>query len=195
MTNNIKEAGAKSVNKAPEVITEAQLDEKGLYHSRAEEKNQITEAQLAEKRSGEKEVITEAQLNEKSNKLNPRTGTEAEVITEAQLEAKDIVSPRSETANQITQAQLEPNRTGTDPDVITEKQLSSVDSPWARAAKRNSAMFKSAGDHMKSVIDVMANTVISTGCTPEEVSQVASSLVASTKDRYELGNEIGRAHV
>jgi len=191
MTNNIKEAGAKSVNKAPEVITEAQLEEKGLYHSRTDEGvNQITEKQLDEKRSGEKEVITEAQLNEKSNKLSPRTGTDAEVITEAQLDDAGNVSPRSETPTQITQAQLEPNRTGTDPDVITEKQLSSIDSPWARAAKRNSAMFKSAGDHMKAVIDVMANTVISTGCTPEEATQVASTLVGSTKDRYDLGNAI-----
>ena len=192
MTNNIKEAGAKSVNKAPEVVTEAQLNEKGLYHSKTnEEKNTITEDQLKDLRKGEAEVITEAQLNGKSNKLNPRTETEAEVITEAQLRADGGVSPRTNDApNQITQAQLDGNRTGTEPTDITEKQLNSVDSPWARAAKRNSNLFKAASEHMKSVIDVMANTVISTGCTPDEVTQVASSLVASTKDRYDLGNAI-----
>ena len=191
MTSNIKEAGAKSVNKAPEVVTEAQLEEKGLYHSRTgEDKNQITERQLDDKRTGvEKEVVTEAQLNEKSNKLNPRTGTEAEVIIEKQLES-DNVSPRSEAPTQVTQAQLETYRTGNEADVVTERQLDSVDAPWTRAATRNPSLFKSAGDHMKSVVDVLANTVISTGCTPIEVTQVASSLVASTKDRFELGNAI-----
>jgi len=194
MTNNTKEAGAKSVNKAPEVVTEAQLVEKGLYHSRTEEeKNTITEDQLKGLRQGEQEVITEAQLQAKTNKLNPRRdGDGRDVITEAQLENhSDGVSPRKGNApNVVTQAQLEGNRTGTEPQQITERQLDAVDTPWGRAAKRDSAMFKSAGDHMKSVLDVIANTVIATGCTPEEACQVGASLVGSTKDRYDLGNAI-----
>jgi len=146
---------------------------------------------LKDQRKGEQEVITEAQLEAKSNKLNPRKDDSQQVITEAQLQTTDGVSPRKEDApNVVTQAQLSDNRTGTDPQVITERQLDAVDSPWSRSAKRNSAMFKSAGDHMKSVVDVLANTVIATGCTPEEACHVSSSLIGSTKDRFELGNAI-----
>lgn len=191
--SNQKEAGAKSVNKAPEVITEAQLEQSGLYHSRTDdEKNVITEKQIAEKRSdSEKNVITEAQLAEKSNKLNPRTEEKVEVITEAQLENKDGVSPRKDDApNVITQSQLEPNRTGTIPEVITERQLDAVDAPWERAAKRDAKLFKSAGEHMNAVVSAIADTAIATGCTPVEACQIASSLVGSTKDRVELSKAI-----
>jgi len=191
--SNQKEAGAKSVNKAPEVITEAQLEQSGLYHSRTDdEKNVVTEKQLAEKRTdNEKNVVTEAQLAEKSNKLNPRTEEKVEVITEAQLEAKGGVSPRKDDApNVITQSQLEPNRTGTEPQVITERQLDAVDAPWERAANRDPKMFKSAGEHMGAVVSVIADTAIATGCTPCEACQVAASLVGSTKDRVELSKAI-----
>lgn len=193
MASNNKEAGAKSVNKTPEVITEKQLEESGLYHSRTDDpKNVITEKQLDESRSDNvEEVITEAQLAAKSNKLNPRTEEQVEVITEAQLKSSDGASPRTESpVNVVTQSQLDPNRTDTDTDVITERQLDSVDAPWARSANRDAKLFKSAGDHMKSVVNVMADTVIATGCTPEEACKVASSLIGSTKDRFELGNAI-----
>jgi len=192
MTSNIKEAGAKSVNKAPEVVQEAQLDTKGLYHSREnDDKNVVTEKQLSEKRTNVgPEVLTEAQLEAKTNKLSPRTNEEANVVTQAQLE-KDNVSPRTnKDIEVVTQSQLKDYRTNTEKDVITERQLDAIDAPWERAANRDTALFKSAGDHMKSVIDVLANTVIATGCTAEEACQVGSSLVGSTKDRYELGNAI-----
>ena len=195
MTNNTKEAGAKSVNKAPDVVQEAQLETSGLYHSRTDkDTNVITEKQLDAKREGEKDVLTEAQLKEKSNKLNPRTEESKEVITEAQLESDGSgASPRKDKPwNEITQSQLDSNnnRVNSDKDVITERQLDSVDAPWERSAKRNSSMFKSAGDHMKEVVNVMADTVISTGCTPDEACAIGSSLIASTKDRFNLGNAI-----
>jgi len=190
-----KEAGARSVNKEPDVIQEAQLEEKGLYHSRTnDEKNVVTQSQLSDVREdSEKDVITEAQLQSKSNKLNPRTEKEADVVTEAQLRSSEGPSPRTEDeANVVTQKQLEDNgnRTGTDPDVITQKQLDSVDTPWARAAKRNASQFKSAGDHMQLVLSAVADAAISTGCTPEELCTVGGSLISSTKDRFELGNAI-----
>ena len=193
MTDNIREAGAQSVNKSPEVITEKQLDEGGLYHSRTDvEQNVITQKQLEDRRSGEKNVITEKQLEEKSNKLNPRKDEEKEVITEAQLQGDgSSVSSRKDNApNVITQKQLDDYRTNTDPDVITEKQLASVDTPWERAASRDSSLFKSASEHMQAVIDVLADSAISTGCTPQEASDVAGSLIGSTKDRFELGNAV-----
>ena len=201
MTDNIKEAGANSVNEKPEVVTEAQLEEqRDLYHGRTgEERNSITEKQLADdtgshKRTGEQEVITEVQLQEKSNKIHPRTEDEVEVITEQQLNDDGSgTSPRKdEPKNTITQDQLgsEGYRTDTEPEVITEVQLNSVDTPWARAANRDASMFKSASEHMESVVDVLADTSISTGCTPEETCEVAGSLVSSTKERFELGNAI-----
>lgn len=193
MMSTNKEAGAKSVNKEPDVITQAQLEEKGLYHSRTDdEKNVITQSQLKEERTdSEPDVITEAQLNAKSNKLNPRTDKEADVITQAQLETAQGVSPRkNDEPNVITQSQLKENRTDTDPDVITQKQLDSVDTPWARSAGRDIKQFKSAGDHMKLVVNAMANVAMATGCTPEELRTVATSLVASTKDRFEFANAI-----
>jgi hypothetical protein len=187
MTSNIKEAGAQSVNKTPDVTQEAQLEAKGLYHSRTNAVEEVvTEKQLDSKREkAEAEVITEAQLDSKREKAD------VDVITETQLEKSQGSSPRkNEAPVVVTQEQLKGNRANTEKDVVTEKQLDSVDTPWSRAAKRDSAMFKSAGDHMKAVIDVMANTCIACGCTPEETREIGSSMVASTKDRFELGNAI-----
>jgi len=193
MTDNIREAGAQSTNKSPEVITEKQLDGGDLYHARTDaEQNVITEKQLDGQRSGEKDVITEKQLEEKSNKLNPRKDEEKEVITEAQLQgdASGVSSRKDNAPNVVTQKQLDDYRGNKEPDVITEKQLDSVDTPWERAASRDSSLFKSAGEHMQAVIDVLADSAISTGCTPQEVSGVAESLIGSTKDRFELGNAV-----
>ena len=193
MTENRKQAGANSVNKAPEVVQEAQLEGiRDLYHGRTgEEQQSITEKQLEGMRKGEPEVITEEQLNG-SLKLHPRKNEGVEVVQEAQLKEDSTgASPRTnEVANEITQAQLDSNRTNTDPEVITENQLNNIAAPWERAANRNRSLFKSAGDHMQSVINVMADTVISTGCTPNEAASVAGSLVDSTKGRFELGNAI-----
>jgi len=190
MSSNIKEAGAASVNKNPEVVQEAQLEKtRGLYHQRTDDTpNSITQKQLEEKREGEKTVITEKQLQDKSNKLNPRTEEMADEVTEAQLKGLR----EDGTWNEITQAQLDANgnRTGNEPNVITEKQLSVVDAPWSRAANRDNKLFKSAAEHMAAVVDVIATASISTGCTPDEACEVAGSLVGSTKDRYELANAI-----
>ncbi len=192
MANNMnKQAGAGSVNKQPDVITEAQFEEKGLYHSRTDEgQDVITQKQLENKRKdSEPDVITEKQLDS-GIKLNPRAET-ADVITEAQLDDNSGVSPREGNApDVITQKQLDANRVNSEPDVITEKQLDGISSPWERAANRNASMFKSAGEHMKAVIDVMADNVIATGCTIDEISSVAKSLVGSTKGRYDLVSDI-----
>ena len=201
MTDQIKsEAGAVSVNKAPEVVQEAQLEQKrDLYHARTgDEQNSVTEKQLADdagshKRTGELDVITEAQLQGKSNKLHAREEVGVETITERQLDTAQGTSPRTGVEeNEVTQAQLDShgNRTGTDPDVITEKQLDNIASPWERSASRDISMFKSAGEHMSAVIDVIADSVIATGCTPEEACEVGGSMIESTKERYELGNAI-----
>ena len=197
MTDQTKQAGANSVNKDPEVITEAQLESgRDLYHGREDKaRNVITEKQLdqdsgSHKRTGEPEVITEAQLAAKSNKLHPRKEEEAQVITEAQLETDSGVSPRKDDEkNVITQKQLDPNRVG-EQDVITEKQLDNVAAPWERSSQRDAAMFKSAGEHMEAVISALANSVIRTGATASEVSEVASSFIDSTKGRFELENAI-----
>lgn len=193
MSKDIKQAGASSVNKEPEVLTEAQLQsQRDLYHAREEEdRDVITQKQLEKdtgthKRTGEQEVLTEVQLKAK------RTEEEAEVITEAQLEGDASgVSPREDKPRDvITQKQLDANRTNVEQEVITEKQLDSTDVPWKRAAKKDSSLFKSAGEHLDAVLSALANTVIRTGGTPEEIADVAGSLVSSTKDRYELSKAL-----
>lgn len=187
MTDINKTAGVESVNKSPDQITERQLDQKGLFHSRTgTEAEVVTQAQLESVRKGtEQEVVTEAQLKEKI-KLHPRLGEEADQITERQLdnfrEEKEL--------DVITQKQLDGNRTGTEQDVITEKQLNEVAAPWARAASRNPALFKSAAEHLDAAINVMADTAISSGCTPDEICTVASKLVDTTKNRYDLATSI-----
>jgi len=181
MTKDIKEAGAQTVNKQPEVITEAQLQAKDSYHARTNDMvNVSTQKQLESKRTGEQEVLTEAQMDT-NLKLHPRTETKPDQVTQAQLsELRNEAEP-----DQITQAQLENNRVDADKETITERQLDVVDTPWARAAKAGKA-YKTAGEHMGVVVDVLADSVISTGATPEEIVKVAGSLIASTKDRSQF---------
>jgi hypothetical protein len=188
MIDNIsKKAGADSVNKNPEVVTERQLDDKNLYHSRTvQEIEQVTEAQLAAKRKNDDpEVITERQLDGGS-KLNSRHNETVDQVGEAQLES---VREKSE-PEVVTERQLDSHRADSEEEVITEKQLSEVAAPWSRAANRNPSMFKSAADHLNVAIEVMANSVISAGCTPDEACSVAASLVDTTKNRYDLATSI-----
>lgn len=177
--NMSKNAGATSVNKNPDVITERQLDEKGLFHSRTGvEADVITQKQLdAVRKNDEKDVVTQKQLDA------VRTGTEADVVTQKQLDALRT----NKESDVVTQKQLEDNgnRVNNEQDVITEKQLNNISAPWARAAKTN-AIYKSAAEHLKATIEVMANSVISSGCTPDEVCQVSANLVETTKNRCDL---------
>lgn len=187
MTDINKSAGATTVNAVPEEVQEKQLEQKGLYHSRTnQEIDQVTQAQLEPKRKGEQEVITQKQLEDAALKLNPRTGEEAQEVQEKQLEGLRV----KEDLHVITQSQLEGNRVNNEPDVITESQLKNTAAPWARSANRNSATFKSAAQHMEAVLNVMANAVISSGCTPNEVCEVSAALVDSTKNRYDLATSI-----
>ena len=187
MTDINKQAGASSVNSTPDVVQEKQLEQKGLYHSRTnQDTNEITQKQLEAKRSGEKDYLTEKQLNDPELKLNPRAET-PDVVQEAQLKGDNRLE---DDQHVITQKQLDAQRTNVEKDQITEKQLDSIQAPWARMADRNPAMFKSASDHMAAAIDVMASTIISSGCTPDEACKVAASLVDSTKNRYDLATSI-----
>ena len=187
MTDINKQAGASSVNATPDVVQEKQLEQKGLYHSRTnEDTNVITQKALEEKRKGEKDYLTEKQLNDPDLKLNPRAET-PDVVQEAQMKGDNRLE---EDINVITQKQLDAQRVNNEKDQITEKQLENMQAPWARVADRNPALFKSAADHMNSAVDVMANAVISSGCTPEEACGVAASLVDSTKNRYSLAVSI-----
>ncbi len=188
MSENKKQAGAASVNSNTEVITEKQLDQAGLYHSRTgEEKDQITQAQLESLRTNkEAEVITEKQLNE-GIKLHPRTNEEIEVITEKQLTGDNRLNDEKD---QITERQLDSQRVDNEQDVITEKQLNEVKAPWARAASRDPKLFKSAGDHMNAVLSALADTALETGATPEELQKIAREMVSGVKARYTFASAI-----
>lgn len=185
----------------PETITEDQLAKKDVeLHSRTgEEQDSITEEQLAKykgihAREEERDVITEEQLNKMAPKLHPRENKDRETITQDQLEKdRSGASPRENNErNVITQEQLEEggNKTGTEKDTITEDQLNKANSPWDRSANRNPAMFKSASDHVDAVVNVLADTSIATGCTPDEIRKIVAGLVGSTSARLNLGNSI-----
>ena len=184
MTDINRDAGANSVTETPEVVTEKQLEQSGLYHSRDNnEKHETTQAQLESKRIGEKEVLTEKQLDDSDLKLNPRVEKEAEVVTEAQLDGDNRLEDEK---HEITQKQLDANRTDNEKEVVTEKQLDEVAAPWARQAERDSNLFKSASEHMEAVRTVIADSVIVSGCTPEEATEVSTTLVDSTQNRVDL---------
>jgi len=195
-TREVKEAGADSVNKDPQVTTEVQLEEqRALYHPRTGEEAHVTqEVQLNPKRTGEPTVLTEAQLEDANLKLHPRTGDVPGVTQEVQLEEdRSGVSPRQRNEKHVTQeVQLkeEGYQTGTEPQVTTEVQLNDVDAPWSRAAKRDASLFKSASEHMDAVLDAVADSVIETGCTPSEACAVASDMVGTTQARNEFLGEV-----
>ena len=187
MTDISKNAGATTVNPVPQEVQEAQLRQKGLYHSRTDtEQNQVTQAQLEAKRKGEKDYLTEKQLDDSELKLNPRANEEPEEVQEAQLKPLR----EDDEKNTITQAQLDDQRKDDEPEQVTERQLDKTPAPWARTADRDPSLFKSANDHMKSVINVLAETVMAAGCAPDEACKVASSLVDSTKNRVYLASSI-----
>jgi len=183
MTDISKEAGATT----PDQVQEGQLERSDLYHARQkDEKHSITQEQLEEKRSGEKNEITEGQLDDPELKQHPREGDAPDQVQEGQMEGDNRIEGDQ---HSITQQQLpdEGKRVDNEPNTITEDQLRNVAAPWARAAGRDAARFKSASEHMQTVVDVMASSAIKTGCTPEEACSVAASLVDSLESRYNLG--------
>ena len=186
MTDINRQAGATTVQEQPDQITEKQLDRQDLYHARnREDKHEVTQKQLESQRKGEKNELTEGQLDDAELKQHPRQGAAPEVITEKQFDGDNRVELDK---HEVTQKQLsnEGYKTGKEPNVITEKQLQDTPAPWARTANRDSSLFKTASEHMNSVVDVMADATIKAGCTPEETCVVASGLVSSLENRYNL---------
>jgi hypothetical protein len=183
MSDISKKAGATTVQGTPDRVQEGQLDRSDIYHPRTNTDTHSTiQKQLESKRSGEPEVLTENQLND-GIKHHPRTNEEVDRVQEVQLSSLR----ENEDIHSITQKQLDGNRVNNEPNTLTENQLNSTPAPWARAAKRDASQFKSASDHMKSVLSVLASSAIKTGCTPDEACTVAASLVDSLENRYNLG--------
>jgi len=184
MSDISKKAGATAVQGTPDRVQEAQLDRSDIYHPRTNTDTHSTiQKQLESKRTGnEPEVLTENQLNE-GIKQHPRTNETEDRVQENQL----ANFRENEDLHSTTQKQLDAFRVNNEPNTITENQLNSTSAPWARAAKRDASQFKSASDHMKSVLSVLASSAIKTGCTPDEACTVAASLVDSLENRYNLG--------
>jgi Zn ribbon nucleic-acid-binding protein len=181
MTEINRKAGANSVSETPDQVQEKQLDRQDLYHARTnDETHDITQKQLSDSRYGEQEVTTEKQLESVRKNNTPSEVQEAQFTGD---------NRKGEDKHEITQKQLSNagQRTEKEFDVVTEKQLSDISTPWARTAKRDSSLFKGASEHMDSVVDVMASATIKSGCTPDEICVVASTLVDSLQSRYNLG--------
>jgi hypothetical protein len=187
MTDISKEAGATTVQETPAQVQEGQLERSDLYHARQkDDKHSVTQKQLEEKRKGEKNEITEGQLDDPELKQHPRMGQAPDRVQEGQMTGDNRLE---DDKHSITQRQLpdEGKRVNNEPNTITEDQLRNIAAPWARAAGRDASMFRSASEHMQTVVDVMASSAIKTGCTPEEACSVAASLVDSLESRYNLG--------
>ncbi|MFA7219354.1 MAG: hypothetical protein WC119_02500 [Synergistaceae bacterium] len=187
MTDIRQKAGAISVQETPDQVQEAQLERSDLYHARQhQDLHETTQKRLDSKRTGEQNEVTEGQLDNSELKQHPRVGNAPDRVQEGQMSGDNRLA---DDKHSITQKQLsdEGQRVDNEPTTITEDQLRNVSAPWARAASRDASMFKSASEHMSSVVDVLAETAIKTGCTPEEVCTVAASLVDSLESRYNLG--------
>ena len=136
-----------------------------------------------------KDSTTNKQL-EDDNGINSK-GNDPDQITEKQLGEKSKFGNQEAEIRQddprdvVTQKQLDEYRTENPLDVTTEKQLSNGNAPWDRNAG-SSVTYKTAGDHMSEVLNVLADTAIATGYTPEEVCRLAGSLVSSTSGRVAL---------
>ena len=185
-----KNAGATSSNESPEVITQKQLDQKGLYHERTGvEQDTITQDQLKNKRSDkEPDVVTQKQLDNEKSLLNKRQNEERDVVTEGQLD-RESASPRTGVEKEtITQDQLDKEgyRTNKEQDQVTERQLDNIHKAWERFASRNPSQFKTSREHMGLVVEAAAKSVAGTGCTPSEICKIAGSMVSSTKSRFQL---------
>jgi len=181
-----RKAGAITVQTTPDQVQEGQLERSDLYHARQkDDKHSTTQKQLEDLRTGEEDELTEAQLDE-GIKHHPRLNETVDRVQEHQLgnyrENADL--------HMITQKQLDEKRVNSEPDTVTENQLKNTSAPWARSAKRNAAMFKSASEHMECVIKVIAESAIQTGCTPDEACSVSAGLVDSLENRYNLATSL-----
>jgi hypothetical protein len=200
MSKNTREAGADTVLSTPDVITEKQQDAESskLYHGRTgDEQHVITQKQLdgnvSYPRKGEQDVVTEKQLEGKLD-LNPRQSDERNVITEKQLQ-DDNSGVSARTGNEIhsvTQSQLNDYRASGEQDVITEKQLNDVDPAWARQSGSGKEI-KTASDHMKAVINTLADVCVQSGATPSQLKKVAGSLVGSHSKKSHLYNQLNES--
>jgi hypothetical protein len=199
MSEKTKVVAKNLVNHNPDQLQEKQLENQSLLHKRQGwEIDSTIEKQLEGKeqpttlgRKGDHNYITEKQLEKEKGYAMPRTGAETDEVTEGTLDA-DSASPRKGVDTDITtnkQLQNEGFHTGVEEKVI-EKLLDNTPSPWARAASRNPALFKSAKEHLDLVAEAFAQTVVDAGCTPSEVQAVASEAVSGTVKRYEFGKEI-----
>ena len=198
MSKNTREAGADTVLSTPDVITEKQQEAESskLYHGRTgDEQHVITQKQLdgnvSYPRKGESDVITEKQLDGKLD-LNPRQSDERNVITEKQLQNDtSSVSARSgDEIHSVTQSQLNDYR-ASEQNVITEKQLSDIDPAWARQSSTGRSV-KTASDHMKAVINALAEVSVQSGATPSQLKKIAGSLVGSHSKKNSLYDELSK---
>ena len=158
---------------APGVTTERQLDANLANHPRTgTEQNSTGESQLEGKRKGsEPQTTTEDQLHA------VRTGVEADRLTEVQVEGLR----KDDEANSVTQEQLKGDRTDTEQQELTESQLEGKKADlWARASMQRKTV-KTASEHVKEVVDVLADAAIRCSATPSQICAAAAALAGDTR--------------
>ena len=168
-------------DKAPEVITQAQLDGKGglkpLNDTTSDGPNTRTDKAP--------EVITQAQLDSIPDGDLARWDSYPEVITQAQW---DEMSRRasntlgSDYTESITQAQLESlqkSHKWTAPETITQDQLNNQKkvSPEGKSASQRWA--SSAKDLVKAASSAVADAIANYGLTPMDISNAVNQISAS----------------
>jgi hypothetical protein len=160
---------------APTVLPEKQLDVNIRNHPRTGvEQTSTSEVQLAGERTGvEPQVLTEDQIKGERKDNTPG------VLPEKQLAGLR----KDNEPNTITQDQLNSNRTNTEPQVLQEKQLDDKSTDlWSRSAMTRTTL-KTASEHAKAVIHVIAEAAIKCSATPQQIREAASTLVNGTKAR------------
>lgn len=164
-----------SRTEAPAVLPEKQLDGTIVNHPRTGvEPTSTGEVQLEGARSSsDPQKLTESQIEGKRKDNAPG------VLPEKQLSGKR----QDNESNSTQEVQLEALHSDKDLHTTHEKQLDGKKSSlWERASMRRSTI-KTASDHARAVIRVLAESAIRCSATPQQIKSAAVSLVTGTKVR------------
>jgi len=159
--------------------------------SRADAPSVLPEKQLNSKRTDvEQDSTQQVQLD------NKRTNSEPQKLQEGQIEGlhtdnTPTTLPEKHLGNlrknneptDTQQVQLENNRTDREQEKLTESQLDNKTSSLWERTSMNRKTIKTATQHAKAVIRVLAESAVRCSATPNQIRSSASSLIDGSKTR------------
>lgn len=155
---------------APGVLSEKQLNNKRTDV----EQDSTQQVQLDGKRKNSDPQCLQETLIEGS-----RVNNTPSILPERQLDALRKNNEPTDTQ----QVQLEQNRTRTEQETVTESQLDNKPSSLWERTSMNRKTIKTAKQHAKSVIRVLAESAVRCSATPQQIKVAASTLVDGSKTR------------